>query len=589
MQYRYKLHNFNDNQDFLSAVKKIKDVTDVLVEDGDLLVTVNDRAYEFDFLNSLFSISTDFDVTLDMGEDEETPDNGPIDQDLGENEDKTPTKKAKDKASAVFDDNDYDDALEKSKKELKREVISRCIELSVSLALLIVSLFIQASGQTFSARTILTIIAFSIAGYEAVYQTFIEISKKRFFDGNLITLLVCVSFILLGYQEVATAIIILFAVAQSVVTFTSKKRKLLIDEAFYTGSLPVLRDGVYVAPSTLKKGEVITLNPGDVVPCDGIILCDGELSSYQVDFSDKIKYCKGETVLAGSVVLGEKITVELGKNFGESLIDNKRKEFEEATTPTASPKYKKVAKIALYGDICLIIVSLLITFLLPIKESSYVNGLYTWGFKGTMLLSLGLLTFAVKVVTMARQNIYAIAILKGVRLGDTSNVLKIAKANALKIDAGVILNKDLTAIKNDSLPTLNELHQAGIENIVVDFDNANAPEQIKKQLDFVQKPLKQENQICIGNGTGDISVNGGDTNILNGQIGFAPVAYRLCKNSVKTQKAITVLLIASKLACMVGAMFITFKVLPVAIWVLLQAFIVAISAITTYTSVSKIK
>ena len=139
------------------------------------------------------------------------------------------------------------------------------------------------------------------------------------------------------------------------------------------------------------------------------------------------------------------------------------------------------------------------------------------------------------------------------------------------------------------MPTLNELHQAGIENIVVDFDNANAPEQIKKQLDFVQKPLKQENQIYIGNGTGDISVNGGDTNILNGQIGFAPVAYRLCKNSVKTQKAITVLLIASKLACMVGAMFITFKVLPVAIWVLLQAFIVAISAITTYTSVSKIK
>ena len=71
MQYRYKLHNFNDNQDFLAQVKKIKDVTEALVDDGDLLVTVNDRAYEYDFLNALFSISSDFDIQLDMGEDEQ--------------------------------------------------------------------------------------------------------------------------------------------------------------------------------------------------------------------------------------------------------------------------------------------------------------------------------------------------------------------------------------------------------------------------------------------------------------------------------------------------------------------------------------
>ena len=71
LQYRYKLHNFNDNQDFLAQVKKIKDVTEALVDDGDLLVTVNDRAYEYDFLNALFSISSDFDIQLDMGEDEQ--------------------------------------------------------------------------------------------------------------------------------------------------------------------------------------------------------------------------------------------------------------------------------------------------------------------------------------------------------------------------------------------------------------------------------------------------------------------------------------------------------------------------------------
>ena len=596
MQYRYKLHGYNDNQDFLSAVQKIKDVTEVLVDDGDLLVTVSDRAYEFDFLNALFAVSEDFNIVLDMGDnEEENADNGPIDGDLPEelpeSAPKTtakPVKKDNKVVNDILDDNDYDDALEKGKKEFKKDVIARAIELLIAIAVFGVSFIFEISNQTFSVRTILTIIAFSVAGYEAVYQAFFEIAKKRFFDGSLISLLAAVVLIIVGYSDWATAFIILFAIAQAVVTLSDKKRKLLVDEAFYTGSLPVLLDGKYVAVNTLKQGNVITLNPGDVVPCDGTILCDGQLSSYTVDFSDKLDYQEGDLVLAGSVVINQKITVKLTKNYGESLIDVNRKTFEDRTALQNSPKYKKIKKIGLYVDILVLFAALIISFLLPLKESNYVSGLIYWAQRGALLLTFTLASFAINLVWSLRQNIYAIAILKGISLGDDNNIAKIAKANALKISPYLLLDDTLNSINKGSLPILNELHQAGLQNIVVDFEEAPIPEDIKKQLDFVQSPLKRENMLYIGNGTGDISVRGGDTNILNGQIGFAPVAYKLCKNARKTKNVLSVLLIAVKLACIIGTFFIPFKTLSMLVWVILCGLVVAISSLTTFLSVSKI-
>ena len=142
--------------------------------------------------------------------------------------------------------NGFSPVWEKGKKEFKKDVIARAIELLIAIAVFGVSFIFEISNQTFSVRTILTIIAFSVAGYEAVYQAFFEIAKKRFFDGSLISLLAAVVLIIVGYSDWATAFIILFAIAQAVVTLSDKKRKLLVDEAFYTGSLPVLFDGKYV-------------------------------------------------------------------------------------------------------------------------------------------------------------------------------------------------------------------------------------------------------------------------------------------------------------------------------------------------------
>lgn len=544
MEYRYKLKypdNIGDKErnKYKSKVSAVDCVTQA-VFDGDYL-TLNciDGTYEYDILQTLIAVSDEYEIEVLFDEND---DNGPIDGDLEDSEAQEPlendssesleekSKEAVDKQSKL----DYDDKLTAEKATLKKDSLIRIGELSIALILYIVSLFLKAGDTVFSFKTILAILAFSISGYDIVFNAGLDIFKKRILSGNLFVFIAAVTLIVLGQAEVSTAVIILFAIAKFIEDYAAKRNDLTKKGVFYTGTTPVIIDGEESLREEIKSGSLLTIKEGDVLPVDGVLTCDAEVFGYNVDYSLKSEYKKGEKVLAGSVAITD-LTYESSCDYGNSEIDERKKSFEEKVENFGGTKSKKWSKIGLYADLLMIFIALAVTFLLPLTTGDYVEGLKKWGVVGGPILSFSIISLTVIRFDKIFKNLYTEGFSKGIDFNDLTSTEKLGKANAMKVSATALCDFSGAKLKEDSLGALKELNALGIKKVSTDFD-LELPSTVKKQIDFVEPTLKKENSVYFGNNSGDVALLGGNVNVFSGEISFVPLAYKMAKKALKLAK-----------------------------------------------------
>lgn len=544
MEYRYKLKypdNLGDKErnKYKSKVSAQEGVAQA-VFDGDYL-TINciDGAYEYDILQTLIAISDEYEIEVLFGEND---DNGPIDGDLEDSDGQEPidddngesleenSEEATDKQSKL----DYDDKLTAEKQTLKKDSLIRIGELSIAIILFVVSLFLKAGDTVFSFKTILAILAFSISGYDIVFNAGLDIFKKRILSGNLFVFIAAVALIVLGQSEVSTAVIILFAIAKFIEDYAAKRNDLTKKGVFYTGTTPVTVNGEESPREEIKSGSLLTIKEGDVLPVDGVLTCDAEVVSYNVDYSLKSEYKMGEKVLAGSVAITD-LTYESSCDYGASEIDERKKSFEEKAENFGGKKSGKWSKIGLYADLFMIFIALAVTFLLPLTNGDYVEGLKKWAVIGGALLSFSLISLTVLRTNKIFKNLYTEGFSKGIDFNDLISTEKLGKANAMKVSAAALCDQTGAKLKEDSLGALKELNVLGIKKVSTDFD-LELSNAVKKQIDFVEPTLKKENSVYFGNNSGDVALLGGNVNVFNGEISFVPLAYKMAKKAVKLAK-----------------------------------------------------
>lgn len=587
MEYRYKLSGIGKLDDkslnkYKARILKIDGVADAIFDDEVCEIKPSEGAYEYDVLQTLIAISDDYSVEVVFGD--EVDDNGLIDEDLEESDDdfigenerdyEEETEKERQKASRkkaqvrqkVDDDIelDYNDGLSERKTALKKDSRFRIGELSVALILYVASLFFKTTDSVLSVKMILMILSFSVSGYDAVFNAGVDVYKKKFLSGNLVFLVASIALIVLGEPNVATALIWVFSAAKFVENYAKNKQAVKIEELFYTGTTPVSVDGEDKNRSEIEKGATIKLSKGNVVPTDGVLQTAGELSSYKVDRNLETNYFKGDKILAGSIVISDEITYVSDKKYGESFIDEKRESFDSSLSDLGSAKSEKHKKIGLYVDLLIIFASLAVTFILPIFSSTYKDGLYKWGVIGASLLTFACVSTSISTVIETYRNLYSEGFSSDIDYKDIEKINKLGRGNSLKVSAKALCDLTLDVkLKEDSIGALKELTALGVKKVSTDFD-FELPETVKESLDFVEPKLNNEKQFSFYADKGDVSFNGDGVNVLNGEVSFVPLAYKMAKNTYKSAKTSTVLGILFKVIFIAGLFILPFNKFTVA-------------------------
>ena len=207
----------------------------------------------------------------------------------------------------------------KQKKVLIRIIISAIlvIILSVLFKFVELNIWIQA---------VLYLIPYAVIGYDILKKAVKGIIKGQIFDENFLMAVATVGAIGLGDFREGVAVMLFYQTGelfQSVAVGKSRKNitELMDIRPDYAN---VEIDGrlEQVDPDEVETGTVITVNPGEKVPIDGIVV-SGETTldtSALTGESVPRNAGKGDEVISGCINLTGEIRIKTTKEFGESTV-----------------------------------------------------------------------------------------------------------------------------------------------------------------------------------------------------------------------------------------------------------------------------
>ena len=560
-KYSYAVEGDIDGEKLVAKVKSLKNVADAKFENGTLTYFLPDNADEYDILVSSMEICAELGAELIVGEEQNEQEEVNVYEECSSVEEVEDNLEKEEKTKGALEDDSAEfssaDRIVEAKKTLKKESLIRGIELTVALAFMIAALFVPSSDSLISLKTIFSVLAFAVGGYEVFYSAIAGIFKKKIKNYDLLVTISCLFGAFFGYVTEITVFIVIYAVVDEVNKFADKLSAVTLDEIFYTGSMPLtLENGEKRSVEAVDKGDRLSLERYDVVPADGVALTDGKIDAYRAEGVYEKQIKKGDKVFAGSVVLSDGLLFEAETKSSESSLAKKKESFSERTEFLKRDGGKLFAL-----DLAFVLSALVCCFVIPIFAEDYVAELTSSvGICVSVMLtaSFSLAAF------IASESVYrAIVVGKysGIDFGAEKAFYGLANANSIVVRSSALTENGV--LKPDSLGALKELYFDGAKNVTTEFD-CDVEEDDKKKIDLVDKAFKGERKAYAG-GDGEVSFDKSKTGekvvIENGEIFMLPLAYSLSKKAVKRERTIKILSPIVKGACILAAIFVPATIL----------------------------
>ena len=560
-KYSYAVEGNIDGEKLVAKVKSLKNVADAKFENGTLTYFLPDNADEYDILVSSMEICAELGAELIVGEEQNEQEEVNVYEECSSVEEVEDNLEKEEKTKGALEDDSAEfssaDRIVEAKKTLKKESLIRGIELTVALAFMIAALFVPSSDSLISLKTIFSVLAFAVGGYEVFYSAIAGIFKKKIKNYNLLVTISCLFGAFFGYVTEITVFIVIYAVVDEVNKFADKLSAVTLDEIFYTGSMPLtLENGEKRSVEAVDKGDRLSLERYDVVPADGVALTDGKIDAYRSEGVYEKQIKKGDKVFAGSVVLSDGLLFEAETKSSESSLAKKKESFSERTEFLKRDGGKLFAL-----DLAFVLSALVCCFVLPIFAEDYAAELTaSVGICVSVMLtaSFSLAAF------IASESVYrAIVVGKysGIDFGAEKAFYGLANANSIVVRSSALTEGGV--LKPDSLGALKELYFDGAKNVTTEFD-CDVEEDDKKKIDLVDKAFKGERKAYAG-GDGEVSFDKSKTGekvvIENGEIFMLPLAYSLSQKAVKRERTIKILSPIVKGACILAAIFVPATIL----------------------------
>ncbi|MBO5888571.1 MAG: cadmium-translocating P-type ATPase [Clostridia bacterium] len=392
----------------------------------------------------------------------------------------------------------------------------KIIELGVSLAIFLVGLILSFITATKNVAPYIIVVAYSIAGYEILFEGLIGVFRKKFFTENLLMSIASISAILLGQTAEAYGIMFLFAVGELFEHSAIDNSQKVIDslKKMCPNVVTILKDGIEskVDVKNVKVGDVVVLRAGDKVAIDGkIIKGSASFDSKTVTGESKYKDLDvGEFVYGGYVNVNGYVEVESIKTYNNSTL-SRILDIVENSQLKKSKKESFIEKFAKWYTPTVFGLALVLAFIPPFFSVSYLDGLMVWGVRGIMLLCVSCPCALVISVPLTYFCGVGAGAKKGVLIKSTNTLEKLSSCDTVVFDKTGTLTKG--ELKVTKIISTKKYSGKLLEIVAVIEKNSNHPiaKAIKEKAGDIKGEVSSFKEVA---GKGIIAEYNGDTHIL---------------------------------------------------------------------------
>lgn len=207
----------------------------------------------------------------------------------------------------------------------QRKMLTRII---ISSVLLIVLGFLPTDGI---ARFLLYLIPYLVIGYDILIKAFKGIINRQIFDENFLMAVATIGAMVIGvtdsgdYVE-AIAVMLFYQIGEFFQSYAvGKSRKniasLMDIRPDYAN---IEKDGkiISASPEEVEIGTVITVNPGEKIPIDGVVTAGSSTLNTSALTGESIPrdVTLGDEVISGCINISGVLKIRTTKDFGESTV-----------------------------------------------------------------------------------------------------------------------------------------------------------------------------------------------------------------------------------------------------------------------------
>ena len=196
----------------------------------------------------------------------------------------------------------------------------------IIIAALLTIVFCLLPVDNFYVRLVLFLIPYFIIGYDILKKAVMGIVHGQVFDENFLMAVATVGAIVLGEYVEGTAVMLFYQIGELFQSYAvGKSRKnitaLMDIRPDYAN---VEQDGVLVQmdPEEVETGTVITVQPGEKVPIDGVIVEGASTLNTSALTGESLprEVTEGDEVISGCVNMSGVLRMRTTKEFGESTV-----------------------------------------------------------------------------------------------------------------------------------------------------------------------------------------------------------------------------------------------------------------------------
>ena len=249
----------------------------------------------------------------------------------------------------------------KQKKVLIRIIVSAVLVLVFSLI----------PVKNFYIRLALFMIPYLVIGYDILKKAILGIVHGEVFDENFLMAVATVGAIALGEYVEGTAVMLFYQIGELFQSYAVGKSRRNITELMdiRPDYANVEQDGelVQVDPDEVAVGTIITVQPGEKVPIDGVIVSGSSSLNTSALTGESLprEALEGDEVISGCVNMSGVLRIRTTKEFGESTV-SKILDLVENSSMKKSRSENFITRFARYYTPAVCIGALVLAVLPPI-------------------------------------------------------------------------------------------------------------------------------------------------------------------------------------------------------------------------------
>ena len=164
-------------------------------------------------------------------------------------------------------------------------------------------------------------VCYILLAWDIILNTFKNLKKGEIFDENFLMLVATFGALLIGDINEAIIVVLLYQIGESLSDRAVDKSKDKIIELMDLRSEKIrLKNGKLIQSEEIKIDDVITVNPGEKIPVDGIVIKgSGELDTKSLTGeSMPITVGVDSKVLSGSINMNTTLDIKVTTSYFES-------------------------------------------------------------------------------------------------------------------------------------------------------------------------------------------------------------------------------------------------------------------------------